>query len=271
MERLIFILSTGLLLCFVPYTHAQTPARISDPELQLIGDKVQIRYRIINSTQEDRYRVRIEISNADGYIVAAYALSGDIGEHVSGGGEKTILWDMKEDGVELKEFFVTVFALPEIALEPENTPPVRENLNEEAPPPGFSRTGLMLQSLFLPGLGLSRYRGGPHWIKGLAGYGCIAGAVGFNAMARSTYEAYEVQISVQHADEQFNKSKTQDNISEGLAYAAVVIWISDLVWTYVGTSDLNHGPGSRAGKGLSMGALVDPQLAVPLLSFRYVF
>ncbi len=40
-------------------------------------------------------------------------------------------------------------------------------------------------------------------------------------------------------DELFNSAKTQDDISEVFAYAAIGIWVTDIVWNIVGASKLN--------------------------------
>ncbi len=54
----------------------------------------------------------------------------------------------------------------------------------------FSRVGIAIQSLVIPGLGLSRTTGNPHWLKGVVGYSCIGGSILFNKMAISTYDDF---------------------------------------------------------------------------------
>ena len=128
-----------------------------------------------------------------------------------------------------------------------------------------------LQSLAVPGLGLSRLTGDPHWIRGVAGYGCIAGAVILNRTAVNTFNEIENLEDFHEINETYDQAKQQDNISEVLAYTAIGIWVADLVWTLVGTSDLNRPSGLSENKGISVGGDIDPVSNVPMLSLRYRF
>ena len=93
------------------------------------------------------------------------------------------------------------------------------------------RTGIILQSLALPGLGLSRMTGKPHWLRGVAGYGCIAGSIILNRQAISTYDDIDDLEDYDDKNELFQKSLNRDNISEVLAYAAIGIWV-DIGWHF---------------------------------------
>ena len=135
----------------------------------------------------------------------------------------------------------------------------------------YSRTGLILQSVAFPGLGLSRLNGKPHWIKGVAGYGCIAGTVVFNKMEVGSYEEYGDADSPENANELFSSTKIQDNISLGFAYAAIAIWVTDLTWTFLGTSDLKNGILYGNHKGIYLDSDYDVISNTPLLSFKYKF
>jgi hypothetical protein len=133
----------------------------------------------------------------------------------------------------------------------------------------YKRTSVLLQSVAFPGLGLTRYKGGPHWIKGVAAYGCIAGSVLLNRSAVNTYSGINDLNDYDAKNELYQQAVQQDQVSEVLAYAAIAIWVSDLVWTFVGTSDLGRSA-SRQRK-LRVQPVVDPQTHAPLLSFNYRF
>ncbi len=135
----------------------------------------------------------------------------------------------------------------------------------------YNRKALLLQSLAIPGLGLTRSTQKPHWIRAVAGYGCIGGSVIFNRQGIKTYSTVENIVDHVEAEEAINKSIRQDRISEGLAYAAIGIWIADLVWTWVGTSGLNSGTFSGEMSRVSVGTNIDLQSNVPLVCFRYSF
>ena len=129
----------------------------------------------------------------------------------------------------------------------------------------------MLQSLAMPGLGLSRMTGKPHWLRGVAGYGCIAGSVILNRKAINTYAGITDLEDYDAKDELFQKSQSQDIMSDLLAYAAVGIWVTDIVWTMLGTSDLKLKPLYSDAIGISLKTTIDPLTYAPLVGIRYRF
>jgi len=47
--------------------------------------------------------------------------------------------------------------------------------------------------------------------------------------------------------------------------------VADLVWTFVGTSDLNKKQTAGEPRGFSIGTTVEPVSSVPLIALRYRF
>lgn len=304
---LIFTILVFTLTC----VKAQTTVAVSEPELSIKNNKVQIGYDLLNTARSEKFTVRIEVTNGSGELIPAESFTGDVGEHIPGGGNKKILWDIEADSVFLDEdVFFQVIALPEKPPEAEVIP-LAENIQEEGQGedetinpaedntrgPGdkeepvaegsdesvgsgeaenvvtgkeFNRTALIVQSLALPGLGLTRAKEKPHWIRGVAGYGCIAGAIILNRTAYSNYQSYLDSESTREVDELFNKAQSQKTTSQILGYAAIGIWVADLVWNIAGTSNLNE---KQAGikRGISVGAAVEPLSATPQLCLRYRF
>jgi hypothetical protein len=250
----------------------QTSVEVSKPELSMQGKDVVISYHLLNSTASERFSVRIEITDSFGNPIEARTLSGDIGNGIPGGMNKKIVWDIQADSIFLvHEIFFEVYARPEsppAAIEPgkEETPA------KIAEGKTFSRTSLMLQSLLLPGLGLSRLNPGkPHWIRGVVGYGCIGGAYYLNQKSIQSNEAYKNPTSVDEVIPTFNRAYRQDVVSEVLGIAAIGIWVSDLVWTFLATSDLNQVELSYVPKGVSLGTTCEPVSKIPLIALRYTF
>ena len=175
-------------------------------------------------------------------------------------------------GDTLKE---TVKAKEDLQAAAEKTKPEPDresSLNTEEPASEskeFKRAGLMLQSAVLPGLGLTRYRGGPHWIKGVGAYGCLAGSVVLNRMAISNYSKLETLPDYDSKNDLYHTLYKQDMVSEILAYAAIGIWVTDLVWTFFGTSDINRT--ASHDKGLRINSKIDPVSRAPLIAFTYKF
>ena len=153
--------------------------------------------------------------------------------------------------------------------------PDEANKKEEPPPvtksASYNRTGIVLQSLALPGLGLSRVTGKPHWLRGVAGYGCFAGSIILNRQAIKTFNEIEDLVYFDEINEAYDKSLQQDNISEILFYTAIGIWVTDFIWTMVGTTDLNKRAYSSKSRGFSFGSNIDPLANVPMVSVRYRF
>jgi len=201
-----------LITCFLildPLCHGQSH-EVSDPRLELRNNNLYISYDILHSKPTDEFSVHMRITDETGGEILARALSGDIGNQVKGGSNKQIVWNLTADEIVMNaRIFVKIYAIaivipetdPVISLQEDDDPVedfqeesvVIRDAEEGLGPPmnetqSFNRTFLILQSLPLPGLGLSRMTGKPHWIRGVAGYGCIAGSIGLNRVAIDTYE-----------------------------------------------------------------------------------
>ncbi len=272
-----------VLTCSFSNIRAQSPVVISDPALSMKSGKVLIEYGLLNSARSDKFTVRIKVTLESGKQVPASSLNGDVGEGVTGGGNRKIVWDIEADSVFLDEdIFVVVYAWPEappvavVPLQEEQEEP--ESTETEEPPvtgdqagKEFSRTGLIIQSMAFPGLGLSRITGAPHWLRGVAGYGCLAGSVYLNRMGWSTYQDYLNSEDPAVVDDLFDQAYNAKKRSQILGYAAIGIWVVDLAWTIAGTSGMNKGQLSDNAKGFSLGTTVEPLSNVPMIALCYRF
>ena len=266
------IMQIALLLLFVGYGPISAQeVDVSDPQMSLVGNRIHIRYDILNSTSSQTYNVELEVKDGQGRLINASFLSGDIGEGVSGGYGKTIIWEYERDDANLGgDIYVLVYVKTMAAPEPAYATPVKESGGSDmAADRQYSRAGLLLQSVAFPGLGLSKYKGGPHWLKGVVAYGCVAGSVVMNRAAVSTYEGIMEEADLEIKNGLYDQAVTQDNISEILAYTAIAVWVTDLVWTLVGTSGINKQ--SAYNKGVRINTSMDPYSGVPLLAFTYKF
>ena len=77
--------------------------QVSDPKLELRDNIIYITYDILNSTPSDAFSVELVVKDADGNLIFAGALSGDIGHMVRGGSDKQISWDLGVDKVEIND------------------------------------------------------------------------------------------------------------------------------------------------------------------------
>jgi hypothetical protein len=268
---------------------AQTTVEVSDPVIQLVGNTIHITYDILHSTPQDKFNIELAITDENGNAIDAKALSGDIGENVSGGSNKQITWDLEADHIYLDEYIlvqINAYAIqpPVPAAIPRESEKVQEEqetgtegktLTQEPSPlkpsKTYNRTGIILQSVALPGLGLSRVTGKPHWLRGVAGYGCIAGSVILNRQAVKNNDQIEDLVYYDDIQQAYNKSLQQDNISEILAYAAIGIWVTDIIWNIAGTKDLHKASYSAEAAGFSIGSKIDAYTRAPLISVTYRF
>ena len=287
-----------LIIAFVltgPLCNSQTIVQISEPRLELKDNMVHIYYDIQNSDPLEKYVISVEINDEDGNPFDADALDGDIGMVEDGGRNKHITWNLEADNIQINAYVVVkinarvipppatvtnkseeeiVQKMVDEEVEESKSGVIPEDTPADAPVSGsttFNRTSIVLQSLAIPGLGLSRVTGNPHWIRGMAGYGCIIGSVILNRQSIQTFDSIEDMEDPTEAETAFNKSVRQDKISEGLAYAAIGIWVTDIIWTWMGTSDLMSGPSIGDLNNISIGTDIDPLSYAPLVCFRYTF
>lgn len=270
MEKVFLSLLVILFLLTGLSGYSQSPVEVSDPRLEMEGNIIHIYYDILNSSPGSKYSISIVIKGEDGNQFNTNALHGDIGEGVPGGSNKKISWNLEADDV-----FIDGYVLVQIKARL-TKPPVTaivetEETSDETVSNTYNRTGIFLQSLVLPGLGLSRVTGKPHWLRGVAGYGCIAGAIILDHQASGSYTSIDDLVNFDEINKVYDKAVQQNTVSDILGFAAAGIWIADIIWTLVGTSDLNKPSNYGESNGFSIGSKIDPLSDAPMLSFRYRF
>jgi hypothetical protein len=208
--------------------------RIIRPELELKGDQVMIYYDILNYQEDDLFNVDVGITDREDRRITAKALKGDIGRDIAGGRGKVIVWSPVEDGIELVGGIYVQVIAEVMRSEKENVTTPAKSREQRV-----STGAIVAQSLILPGLGLSRETGQPHWIRGVAAYGCLAGSIALNRMANTNYTLYKEENDPSARDEFFNKAESQDMTSEILAYTAAGIWVTDIIWNILACNTMN--------------------------------
>jgi len=289
---------TSLLIfigCLFPSTGwAQTTLPVTHPRLELMDNVIHITYNILNSDPAEMYMVSLTVTDGEGTILNTHTLDGDVGSQVTGGSNKLIVWNLEADNVLLTS---RIYAKIHVQTIPGsgsgtshegNQPSDLANSNNlagqggdlsgnsESPgdptgPKTFNRTAIVFQSLVFPGLGLSRVTGKPHWIRGVVGYGCIAGSLVLNKQAIATYNSISDSNDYEEMNQLYEKAVQQDNISEILAYAAVGVWVTDFIWTLIATSDLKKGSVQKNTSGISIKTNIDPMTYVPMVGIKYGF
>ena len=186
---------------------ANAKVRLDKIDFKYNGQQVIISYNILGAGQHDKFYISAKIFNAGGKQIEATIFSGDIGSNVSGGMGKTIVWNTKADNVSISESICVQLT----AIE-------KTNVN----------AGLHLtKSIIFPGLGDYRLDNKKsHFVKGLAAYGALTGAVLLNLNAYNTYQSYLTSSNTTEAITLFDKAQSQQ------MYSSVLIGTTAAIWTY---------------------------------------
>ena len=104
-----------LLLVFLltPYIKSQT---VDSIKVEQTGDYIKIRYKILNSTPAQVYKVKVLCSINGGMNTEIRSISGDVGDMIAGGkSDYWVVWDVLKDVDEIKsvEFIVRAELLKE--------------------------------------------------------------------------------------------------------------------------------------------------------------
>jgi len=201
MGKDIYLLLGIIILSISSFSFSQSEFKISNPDIILMGNQIHITYNIEDPNTPAVFSVRLEVTDEGGNLLNAKSLSGDIGEGIIGGKDKKITWDLASDNIFINEdLYFQLYAKASIA------PNLNTGKNNS-----LNKAGIIFRSVAFPGLGLSRLKGGPHWLKGLAGYGCIAGSIVLNNMAYNTNLKYlNNSGSSVEATKLLNKATQQD-------------------------------------------------------------
>jgi len=100
------IISLILLIGLLPFIQSQT---VDSIKVEKAGDFIKIRYKILNSTPDQVYRVKVLCSINGGLNTEIRSISGDVGDQVMGGkSDYWVVWDVLKDVDEIKsaEFIV---------------------------------------------------------------------------------------------------------------------------------------------------------------------
>lgn len=229
----------GLLIIFAS---AYTQPKITNTKSKLVGKTLVINYDIINAKPTDLFKIWVEITTKSGITINAKSLSGDVGDAVTGGFGKQIVWDIENDKIKVYEsFYVKVYGKPNgnIANKitnkttSENERPNLNNTNHGVVDLNYIGGGqAFTMSAVFPGWGLSRMDNGkPYWLMGVAAYGCLVGGYYLNMEAVTNYDTYVNSLEKSERDNLASKWEKQNKISKTLAYTAAGIWAVNLIWT----------------------------------------
>jgi hypothetical protein len=257
----LFILSI-IISCICFTGTAQHVTDVSKPDLKLEANILVITYDILNSQPSDRFVIGVDVTGSNGVKIIPRTLTGEVGQNVRGGSKKVIRWDLASDLISMDQVLHIEIVGKKYIVEKET---VVDGVQ-------ISRIGAIGRSLAFPGWGLSKVNPGkPHWIKGIAGFGSLAGTLILNQRAHVNYQNYLDSGDPDERENYYNKSITQEQFSNGLAIAAAGIWVADIIWTAVGTRNLSKKNLSMQRKGFSLGSEYESAGNIPMLCLKYAF
>lgn len=94
----------SVLICFLWITsygiaYGQEGISLSKPRLHFDNNKLIIEYSILNENPDARFNVDLRITDSTGTMIKAKSLSGDIGDSIPAGKDKTIIWNLAADQI----------------------------------------------------------------------------------------------------------------------------------------------------------------------------
>jgi len=179
-------------------------------EVKYNNGNLIINYRIDNAKSKDNIRVWIDVFNSKNDSLRAKTWRGDVNKFMLGGGEKTAVWDIFKDGLELTDSVkVKVSALIENRF--------------------YADDPLILSTIY-PGWGDYKIRPKqPYWIYGAVGYSLIGASIGTYFSAVNNYDKYLASSSVENKNQFYKNANLNKNLTYALIGTAGIIWAMDYI------------------------------------------
>lgn len=243
--------SIFILLCLIVNPAnilAQSSGRIGEVDFFVRNDSMFIDYAIEEAGKRDLFEVSIKLISKSGKEFFPAAIIGDIGKGVTGGKGKRAIWALETDRVLLNEEVsveVSAMRLTEITTH-------------------VSRGKAMLLSAIVPGLGIQKLRqGGAWWLFSVGVYGCLAGSLVSDQLAKENYRKYETSMVTDERNSLHSTVIQQQNISRGLIYTAGALWLGNMIWTLATPNKTK-----KQEKGWTISPSYDPLAGTPIISVK---
>lgn len=262
-NSLFFMLILMLLAGIHGFGQEITKTQISNIDFELEEGKIKITYDLLKAEKFERFIIYVNAITESGDTILARSVSGDVNENVASGRKKSIVWDYKRDNFFTKEaFHIEVNALPQLV-----------DVSELSPYNYYPSLGKsILMTTVYPGWASTKLKDGkPHWIKGIAGYGCLALAYVYNNKASSTYKDYKMSMDRNERSELYDDAVSQKQLSSILAFSALAVWVMDYTCIIISHNKLMKNAYNSYEQKISFGYDLDPLTTQPLLSVRLTF
>jgi len=244
-----FLLTIGMAIALVFLTasssFAQSKAQVKNVNFELVNNEVIITYDIVKHKPDELFKVWLKVVTAQENELKSEALTGAVGENVSGGNHKKITWNPVKDGVYLNnDIYIQIYATSTSAGS------VTSNVS--------MGKWLMLSALY-PGAGNSKVTSNKLWLAaGALGYGCMVGSVLMNSKARTSYDNYLLAQDITARNNFYDDADTQKQLSTALFISGAVIWAADLLIFSLSTNKSGGSSSSMNNKPVYLGYSNEP-------------
>jgi hypothetical protein len=206
------ILLLNLILLISRFNSFSQSVLISTPKAEFDGSRLTISYDLNDRSISDIFFIWVEIRKQDGTRVRASEFKGAVGDSITPGKDKKIVWIPDDDAVLIDE---------DVTVE----------IKGEKYTRSFNKGSMVLLSTAMPGLGQTKIsKGKPWWLLGIASYGTLAGGFAVNSGYNKTYKLYLKETDPVERGDLFDKSQKQKNLSSALFITSAALWVGNIIW-----------------------------------------
>ena len=226
--------------------HAQD-FKVVTKTAEIVDNKVIVKYDFETDRQNQQFKVWIEIKNSSGKKIQFNSISGDAGENIKAGKNKTIVWNFLNDEILINdEIGIEVMAklvnIESVAIdESETKDDIADNNTEiNKPQKKVSAGQTLILSSVLPGLGITKVNQKKYYLAlSVITYGSVAMSYFYNNQSYKNYNEYLNGGTISSRSDFFKSSKSQKTMSNVFIYTAAATWTANMIWTYIATSKDN--------------------------------
>ena len=237
--------------------YAQTKANVTINNIEETDEGMLIiKYSLDNYKSNELFDVNLEVKKGDSNLIVT-SVTGDIGENIEGGNQKTIEWDLLKDNIVLDEYVDVQLVVD-----------AHEDISQ------LTMTQLFVSSTFLPGAGLYRIdRSKNYKLMGYTGYGLIGLAVVFNLGAKSSYNKYSNEIiDFDLRQKYYSHASTYRAITNVCIIGATSIWLTDYLWLYMKKNNIDKKYSFMDTKNnFKIGTSYNALASKPMLNLQWYF
>jgi hypothetical protein len=200
-----------LFFLFIVFKSSSQDFQITLLKLEFYGNQLHIAYNIDNKTSIGKFRIDIKINKQNGDSITPKSITGDLGNNIKSGNNKSIIWDLEKDSIHLDE---------NISIE------IIGKKHIEA----LSKGSIILMSTAVPGLGQTKVSGKPWWLCSIAAYGTLASGFIIYKSSLNTYNLYKAENNPSTRTDQYNKAQKNLNIANTLFITSATLWVANIIW-----------------------------------------